>query len=481
MTPLIQHRNRIVRVDQTRLVDNAVAKTFLTADKAAASSALTVKDISGFAVGKYVWIDPFGANSEIIAVHASTTPTGSTITLAANTAFAHGSGEEVYYIEFNQVEISHADTLTGSKSVLATSALLARDREFRYLDTTETAGYYFAQFKDSVGSVYGGYSDGVEYGGWAANTVGYMIDGALSDLSTSFSSNLQLDDCIRWINKGLREIKGKVRRWPEHYVYDYVIGQTVRGVNTVSLPANIYDTETPRSIEDVRIVGSLGYLEPDVFDRQITDVRKTAVRTEAAAADTTLEIDNSYDYDDSGIVSVYLSGVKYTITYTGITRSDTTGVLTGIPASGDGSISVTIPVGTNVWQGETEGDPSYYTVRNSELEYWPLPGAQSDNKNITLDYNTAVTEVDSESDEIDYQRYDMLSSYLTWRIWCRVENAGVLGKENGYYGEYKEALNDAIRTMIPLQKSTGPRLNRMARRGGRPLRADPRLLPNELQ
>ena len=468
MPPITQHRNRTVRVDQFSIIENALAKTYLTADLASGVSALTVKDIGKFSTGKYVWIDPFGPNSEIIAVHASTSPSGSTITLAANTAYAHTTSEEVYYIEFNQVEISHADTLAGAKDVLSTEALVAREKELTYLDTTETAGFYFARFKDSVASSFGSYSGGVAYGGWDSSTVGYMIDVALRDLSLEFSHKVTLRDCIRWINKGMREIKGKIRKWAEHYVYDFITDQAQRGDNTFTLPSNIYDSETIRSIEAARIGSDrqLIVLAPESFDSQMEGVNKTQVRTEASASDTTLEVDNSYDFEDSGTLVVYISGTKYEITYTGVTRDDSSGgtaVFSGIPASGDGSISVTIPVDTNVWQNEEEGRPVFMTIRNGAGEFWPLVSDEYDNANVYLDYNIAATEVDSEDDVIDYQRYDMLESYLKWRMWCKAENDGKLDKANGEYTDYKESLNDAIRTMPVTKTKTAPNINRMNR------------------
>lgn len=77
-------------------------------------------------------------------------------------------------------------------------------------------------------------------------------------------------------------------------------------------------------------------------------VKKTQVRTQATAGATTLEIDNSYDFLDTGSVTVFLDGDLHEITYTGVTRSATAGVLTGIPAAGTGSITETIAVDTNV-------------------------------------------------------------------------------------------------------------------------------------
>jgi hypothetical protein len=434
----------------------------------AVGTTLTVKDITGFAVGKYVWINPFQVNSEIIAMHASTAPTGSTLTLAATTVFAHVTGEPVYYVEFNQIEVSHAATLAGSKSVLGSvTGMLAREKEFTYLDTTQTTGFYFARYKDSVAGTFSSYSDGVTYDGWATNTVGYMAESALRDLSLDFSENITMLDCIRWINKGLREIKGKIRRWTEHFVYNYAAGQTARGTNVVALPSDIYDGESNASIESLRVGDdkALHYLDPGSFDAQQEDVKVTQVRTQAVATDTTLAVDNSYDFDDSGSVTVYVSGTKYDITYTGVTRSATAGVLTGIPASGDGSITVTIPVDTYVWQDEEEGKPTFYTVRNGQIEFWPLADDEHDNQNVYLDYNTEATEINSESDTVDYLRFDMLEAYLTWRMWCKTSNNGLLDKTSGYYTMFKEYLNDAIRTMPTHKTKTGPNVNRMMRRG----------------
>jgi hypothetical protein len=211
------------------------------------------------------------------------------------------------------------------------------------------------------------------------------------------------------------------------------------------------------------------------------DVRQNTVRTQASVGATSLLIDNSNDFDDTGSVSVYIAGVKYNITYTGVTRSQTAGVLTGVPASGEGSVAVILPIGTAVWQKEDEGQPNFYTVRNGVIEFWPLVSSQYDDQNVYLDYNTVASIVNSESDTIDFQRFDMLKAYLTWRIWCKSDNNGLLDLNNGYYQQYKERLNDAIRTMPVKKSSVGPNLNHMRRRGGFTSKPDPKLLSNDQQ
>lgn len=449
MPPFITNRNRTVRIDNTQVVENALAETFLSADIAAASGTLTVANVEKFAIAKYVWINPFAETAEIVAVHASTAPSQPTITLAANTVFAHYTGEPVYYVEFNQVEVSQSSTVGGSKSVLGTVALAGGERETVYLDTSITSGYYFARFKDSVAATFSSYSDACLYGGFASNTVGYMIDRALRDLELTLSEKISTLDCLSWVNDCLKLIQGKLKRWPEHYAYNAVLGQIQRGDNTTTMPTDAYDTETNKSIIGLRVGEDdrLTYLSPTDFDNQMGDVRYTQVTTQATAGQTTLEIDNSYDFEDSGTVNVYISGMKYAITYTGVTRSATAGILTGVPASGTGSISVTIPVDTWVWQDEVEGTPAWFTVRNGVIEHWPLSDGTHDNKNLYGDYSKVATEVNSEADTIDLQRFDAVQEFLTWRMKMKARNDGNLDMNDGYYLQYKERLNDAVRTL----------------------------------
>ena len=133
MVPILNHRNRHLFLDQTSLITNALEETFLTADIAAASSTITVASINGLAVNQILIINPFSErNGEIILTHASSAPSGTTVTLkaATTTAFAHYAGEKVFRIEFDQVETSQATTATGSKTVLATSNLQGDQRTY---------------------------------------------------------------------------------------------------------------------------------------------------------------------------------------------------------------------------------------------------------------------------------------------------------------------------------------------------------------
>lgn len=468
MPPVLYIKNRTLRVDQTQIVDNALARTTLSADSAASASTLTLLNTDKFAVGKYVWINPFSERSELIAVHASTAPVQSTgvLTLAANTVFAHSAGEPVYYVEFNQVEYSTASTVTGSKSVLTTVALEPGNREVVYLDTATSSGYYFARYKDSVATTFGNYCGAMPFAGWDKNTVGYMIGRALADLNVKLSELVTIADCIEWLNSGLKLIQGKLKRWPEHFSYNAVLGQAQRGTNVLTMPTDAYDTETNKSVVRVHIGTNpdLTYLTPDEFEAQLQGVAVTQVTTQATSGSTSLAINNSYDFADSGTVHVFVSGTMYSLTYTGVTRSSSAGALTGIPSSGTGSITVTIAASTYVWQNEKEGTPLYWTVRNGNIEWYPLTDAAQDNANVYGDYAKVATSVDTIDDTIDFQRYDMLQDYLTWRVKMKARNNGALDEQDGFYTSFRTRMNDAIRT-LPANNQLGwaPKLNTMNR------------------
>lgn len=548
MYPKIRWDNRKLYLEQSPLIQGALEETSLTADIASGSSTITVANINRFAINQNLVINPFGETAEFVKTHASSAPSGSTITLAANTSFAHYAGEKVYLVQYNQIEYAHATTTTGTKTALTTTvgnglfALEADNQTLIYSEPEYNSGYYFGRFVNNIGAAFtlssdtltsnahglvdgdtikiiagttiptglsttivyyvvssttntfkvsltnGGsaitpsdsgsgtltwyksslYSDPIQYGTWERSSVGYMIDRVLRDLELVISEKLSFFDFYEWANDCLKEIQGKLKRWPEHYTYNGVIGQTSRGVNVITMPTTAYDTETNKSIIGVRFgTGkNIDYLDPVTFDSQLQTVATTQVTTQATAGQTTLSIDNSYDFEDSGTVNVYVSGTKYSITYTGVTRSTTAGVLTGIPASGTGSITVTIPADTYVWQNEIEGTPLWFTVRNGNIEFWPLVDGNNDNTNVYADYSHVVTTIDSDADTIDQQRYDMVQQYITWRAKMKIRNNGDLNMEDGYYVKFKERLNDAIRTLpqnnvFPMR----PTLNRMRKRG----------------
>ena len=459
-----------MHVYQYPILSNQLEDTVITANAAAAATEITVRSITGFAVDQYLLFGEWGAqDSEIVKTHATTAPSGTTITLVTGgVTYAHDAGTKVYRVEFNRVEISQASTAGGTKTVLTTTALEPDKHVLHYLDTSVTTGFYFARFNNQNAATFGSYSPACPYDGWATNTVGYMIEAALQENQRTFNEIVTPQWCYDKINECLKTIQGKQLRWPEHQNLNAIIGQTTRGIMSVALPSDIYDNDSNKSILAARLgdQDALLYKDPLEFEEIIGDVKTTTLRSAATVGATTLPLTNSYDFADSGSVNIYNAGTLYNITYTGVTRdtsSGATGALTGIPASGTGSITVAFANATNVWQDEEEGKPIYFTIRNGNFEAWPLSDATYDNFNIRLDYWTVATEVNSDDDTLDTDRFDMVQPYLSWTMRNQFKRNGEKDFTDPDYILFKEALNDAIRNKARgLVHRSKPKINRIS-------------------
>jgi len=453
-----------ISVPLQSLLDRAES-TYVTSQATAAATTLTVKNITGFAVDQVVLIGELGnEESEIAKTDDTTAPATTVITLLAAIVRTHAILTTVAVLPYDQIEYSHADTETGTKSVLATETISGNTEVDTYEDSTETTGYYFWRFKNSIGTTYSAYSDAIPYAGKSANSVGYAIDYALRRNNTERTDRITDDWLYEEVNSCLRYITGKRKKWAQLQSFDSILGQTARGLNYYSLPSDIYDTLSNRSILDVRVGTntSLRYIDKKEWEAKMYGTVETDVRTEGAIAATTLEVDNSYDFADTGTVNVYISGIKYSPTYTGVTRSATAGVLTGVPASGDGSITATIPVDTRVWQGESEDNVQYFTVFGGKLWINPMPDASNDDMNVTIDYWTECDAVNSDGDTLDIKRFDMIKDWLTWSIRAVLKNEGKRVMSDPDKNLFDEKLVDYMRTTSTGQKFKNfPILNRI--------------------
>jgi hypothetical protein len=439
----------------------------LDADAAAGASTVTVKSITGAAINNILCFrEPGSESSEIIATHASTAPSGNTVTLATTLVESHPRGTTVYIIRANQVRFytgaTEVDANADDASLTALAAAQDIDptqiRNF-YDDTVSTSGFYYWRFSDSVNSVDLTYHGPIPWATfvvqYSQNEVGYVLDFVRRKLGHEWDERFSKQTAIDEINACFRFIQGRLKRWSRYLIPDYVLGQTARGVFDYALPSDIYDNETNKSILQVRIGGVLEPLIPldeKEFDQLLDEVSRTTVRTQPAVGATTLEIVNSYDFDDSGSVNISTSNTVDAITYTGVTRSATTGVLTGVPATGAGAIGATHAVGLNVWQGESEGQPRYFNARNGRIRIYPLPNSTHVNKNVVADYYEEALAVDDESDTLDTPRYDMVKEWLLWKGKSYWRNNGTDDPKDANFLMFGSILKDAIRTEVSGQK-----------------------------
>ena len=456
---------------------NGAETLVLDADAAAGASTITVKSITGAAINNILFFrEPGNELAEIIATHASTAPSGNTVTLVTTLTESHPAGTVVYIIRANTVRFYTAATEVDANSDDASLTALAAAQNIDptlvqnfYDDTVSTSGFYYYRFIDSINSVNLLYSDPIPWGQknveFAKNEVGYILEHVRNKLGHEWDERFSKKVAIDEVDACLRYIQGKLKHWSKYLVADYVLGQTASGVYDYALPSDIYDNETNKSILSVRVGTSNDPLTPvdeKEFDQLLANVVHTQVRTQPSVGQTTLNIDNSYDFPSSGSVNVYTSNAVDAITYTGVTRSATAGILTGVPASGDGSIADTHAVDTNVWQNEQQGEPKFFNVRQGRIRIWPLPSSTYVNKNVVMDYNEEATAVDSESDTIDAPRYDAVKHWLLWQGKNYWRNNGESDNKDGDLIMFNDILKSAIRTEVSGQKyKMKPNINRI--------------------
>lgn len=403
-------------------IDNSIIlsspSTLLSSAVAAAGTALTVINNAGFANADLLLYEGLGTEkAESKKVNAAVTA-GTTLTSSAVT-FAHSTGSSIAKILFDQVQILGASTVGGSKTSLATIDLTFDQLATSYVWTGTAYNFYFIRYYNSSSTEYSSYSDALASTGTAIGSVGYLVQSVLRNTKQELGKGgVTQEWFIDEINDCLNYIRGKLKTWSNMQSFDYVLGQTSRGTWKFALPSTMYDVNTNKSVSGVRLDNrpELVWQNKNDFNIRIRDLKNSLVTTEAAVGQTTLAIDNSYDFADDGSVNVYISNSQITLTYTGVTRSATAGVLTGIPASGTGSITSTIPAATNVWQDETEEEPRFYTIYDGNIYLWPLVTTDYDNMNIFLDYFTKVTAVDSMGDTLEFPRYDAVKHWLQWKI-----------------------------------------------------------------
>lgn len=416
--------------------------TYLTAAASSAGTTLTVQSISQFAVNKVLLIGEWkGEDSEIIKTHA---PTGTTIPLASGLVFDHPIDTKVWILDYNQVEFSHAATAAGSKSVLSTKNIEADQEYTSYQDSTKNSGFYFTRFKNDITPTYSDYSDPIPYGGYGWNTVFKIKQNALKSVGEEIGDLITDEFLNEALWEARREVHDAQERWAFRKEYNYNLGNIAIGEYRIALPSDINSSATARDVFGVRLGDNenMDYIDKKDWDEEYKDSKHTTVATQFVVGATTAVLTDSSDFEDSGTIEIGISGDVEEITYTANNRS--TNTLSGIPASGNGSITTAHAVDTDVWQDKSFGLPDKYTVWDGHI-YFSCPVDEDyENRNIWIDYYQGLTVYDSDADELDEPEVNLYIHYLAYRI-KKLKNQGVLSMSDTDYVKWSRGKNNLIR------------------------------------
>lgn len=400
------------------------AKTYLDADSAIGATSLTANGVD-FSNNQYVVIgNPGSEKTEIVQV--SGTPTGTTILLAAGTSFAHNRGDVIRFIPFNQIAAEMATD--GATFSIVSTFNIRPDATESYLQRPTDLGTYSYRFRfyNSTSANYSGYSS-VELGsGFGDNTIYSVKKRALAQLGETLGdliTNEFLTDCIREARR-ICDQNPAVLRWSFRTKFNAVVGQALAGQWTMTAPSDLRDQNTFKNVLSLRFGNQnrpMYYQDKRRFNQNYLNVRHSTTSGSTASGSTTLVLASTHDLDapTSGTSSATIANNSVgdgliNITYTG--NNKTTNTLSGIPASGTGSINRTIATGTDVWQQATFGIWSNFTVDAATFRFdTPLPVAY-DGQDLKIDYYSQIPSIVNDADTFDEPFYDMYVPYVKWKI-----------------------------------------------------------------
>ncbi len=428
--------------DNQQLTQNK-KKTFISSDASSGDSTLTVQSIVGFAINQILCIGEIGAeDTEIIKTHASTSPTGTTVTLVTTLTFAHTQDTPVYIVDWDQLEFSHATTTTGTKSVLTTIAIQVDQNETLYKDTSKTSGFYFTRFKDTINTKYSDYSDPLPFAGYSDNMVFSIKQRSLDRVNEVIDDKLITHS---FLDEKLWEARRIYHNSPGHRpfrrIMNYDLGNVIIGQYKVAVPSDLEAPTSNKNIFAIRIgtEKDLIYIEPDRMNVRYEDSPKTTLASDYAILDATITLTDSRDFPSSGSIKIEDDTIIYSA------NDVSTGALTVSTAGSDEHSE-----DDQVWNGGVSyGNPINYTVitdsDGTNYIQFDIPiDEEWENQNIYIDYYKTVVAKDSDADEMDEPDYDMYVDYLAFCIKNKKVN-GNLSLSDPDYIKWIQKKENALR------------------------------------
>lgn len=426
----------------------AFEKTYLSGDEAIAQTVLSVISSENFAANEFIVIGTPGAEQTEIR-KISSVATG-TITVTAAITFDHAQGTEITFIPFDQIEVYSSSSSGGSFSLLSAVNIRADALETYYPRTSDASTvYYKARFKNSQNTTYSDYSDEVAATGYSYNTVWAVKNRALMQLGEKIEGIITDSFLNESLWEARRDIDNQLKKWSWRTAFNTDIANLVEGQYSVTVPSTLRNPDSPQNILGLRI-GSRGrnisYIPKREFDFWYEGIIHTTVATQPTVGQTTLILTNVRDLASSGSVEV---GVD-TITYT--SKSNSTNTLSGVPASGTGSITVTHAAATDAWQNVSYGEPTLYTIFENTIFFNVPFDSDFEGDNLFSDYYRTLLDYDSDADVLDEPDVDCLVSYLKYKIKDLKVKGGIKKKEDSDYSDYIDRLGKMLRKEVHSQE-----------------------------
>lgn len=489
---------RVPIIDE--LVD-PLAQTFLASSAAALDGTLTVANITGFDSNQILLIgDPGNQSSEIVRIDSTTQPSGSTITLATSTVYAHPANTPVYRLLFDQIEVSNALTTTGSKTVLQNMPvdIVANSDTTDVNDTVNTMGYYFARFVNSYsflititristtatatavghglsvgdtvtvsGAGQAAYNGSFTVTGVTLTTFTYTVVGApvtpatgtitasvtlyspYSDPApydgyTLFSARSCIDKALMMINKKTSEVLSDEYAFAEiDNCQMEVLREFKRWSFMQSFDTIIGTTETgtwkvaaPDNLEDPRTYKSIYNFRIGKEPDMQWVDKEEWDAIITGMAYSTLAVAAAINDPTLTLTSSKDFSDEGTIQVGPVQYTFTANDKTTNILTLSGLVTAIAPVDQDVFQFANLGWPSYWTIWGGFIYHWPIIGPVYTGRNYYMDYYITQTMIQHDSDTIILPDATVVQYYLAWKFLLRINNGEATPATDALFQQY---------------------------------------------
>ena len=431
---------RTIYTDNTILTQDKKS-TYLTADATAAGASLAVQSISGVSSTAQILMlgELENEKTEIIYPSHATTPSALIIYLYGSLTFSHSQDTKLYIIDWDKVEIAHASTITGAKSILGTITIQVDQKESFYKETTQSSGYYFTRFYDSVNTAYSDYSDPIPYDDYGDDTVFKIKKRALDNCGEKIGDLITHEYLNESLWEARREYHKSPGKRPFRRKFEQDLGNVTTGMYKIAAPTDLEKPYTAENMYKVRIGTEIpcGYYDKKEWDEDYDGVGHTILSVAYTVGDQDLYCDSVRDFENSGSVKIEGDSISYS-------AKGVSGGTLRISTAG----SYAHAIYKDVWQGIDTGLPSNFTVwmdtDGTASIYFncPIDTAYID-QNIWGDYYRTLVAYDSDADELDEPEYDIYVPYLEYKIKKR-KNKGLQPLDDPSYLEWLKRKQNSL-------------------------------------
>lgn len=280
----------------------------------------------------------------------------------------------------------------------------------------------------TIGGFLSPYSDPVPYASYTLLSARSIIDTALGEINKQTSEVLSDEFAFQQLDMFQTDVLRELKRWSFMQKFDAIIGQFEVGQWKLPLPDGttlpaIDDKDTNKSIYNIRVGtnGRMTWIDKAKWDDFIFNLAYSTLSVDLTIGATTMTLVNSGDFthltpsntQGSGTVIIGANSYDYSANDTA------TGILTLTTAITSAN---TATAGQDVFQNTNQGLPTYYTIFDNTVWYWPITSNEYDGLNAFMDYYIKQTRIQKDSDEIVVPDPQCASYFLQWKFLKKMNN-----------------------------------------------------------